>query len=122
MGHPFYPDDYYTDQDIYFRISEIIREKVFLHTTEEIPHSTYVEIEEIEDEDQLLKIQAYVYTETDSQRYIVIGRAGSLVTKIGSEARIELEKIFGKKVFLSLRVKTMEKWRKNDKIIKNILQ
>lgn len=122
IGHPFYPDDYYTDQDIYFRISEIVREKVFLHTTEEIPHSTYVEIEEIEDEDQLLKIQAYVYTETDSQRYIVIGRAGSLVTKIGSEARIELEKIFGKKVFLSLRVKTMEKWRKNDKIIKNILQ
>lgn len=121
-GHPFYPEDYYTDQDIYFRISEIVREKVFLHTTEEIPHSTYVEIEEIEDEDQLLKIQAYVYTETDSQRYIVIGRAGSLVTKIGSEARIELEKIFGKKVFLSLRVKTMEKWRKNDKIIKNILQ
>lgn len=119
---PFYPDDYYTDQDIYFRISEIVREKVFLHTLEEVPHSTYVEIEEIDDQEELLKIQAYIYTETDSQKYIIIGKAGNLITKIWTEARIELENIFGKKVFLSLRVKTMEKWRKNDKIIKNILQ
>lgn len=122
IGHPFYPEDYYTDQDIYFRISEIVREKVFLHTLEEIPHSTYVEIEEIEEEENLLKIQAYVYTETDSQRYIVVWKNWSLITKIWTEARIELEKIFWKKVFLSLRVKTMEKWRKNDKIIKNILK
>lgn len=122
IWHPFYPEDYYTDQDIYFRISEIVREKVFLHTLEEIPHSTYVEIEEIEEEENLLKIQAYVYTETDSQRYIVVWKNWSLITKIGTEARIELENIFWKKVFLSLRVKTMEKWRKNDKIIKNILK
>ena len=81
----------------------------------------YVEIEEIEEEDALLKIQAYVYTETDSQKYIIVWKAGSLITKIGTEARIELENIFGKKFFLSLRVKTMDKWRKNDKIIKKIL-
>ena len=81
-GHPFYPDDYYTDQDIYFRISEIVREKVFLHTTEEVPHSTYVEIEEIDDQEALFKIQAYIYTETDSQKYIIIGKSGSLITKI----------------------------------------
>lgn len=122
ISHPFYPEDYYTDQDIYFRISEIIREKVFLNTLQEIPHSIYVEIEEIEEEENLLKIQAYIYTETDSQRYIVVWKNGSLITKIGTESRIELEKIFWKKVFLSLRVKTMEKWRKNDKIIKNILK
>ena len=120
-GFPYYPEDYYTDQDIYFRISEIVREKVFLNTKEEIPHSTYVEIEEIDDGEELLKIQAYVYTETDSQRYIIIWKAWDLITKIWKEARIELERIFEKKVFLSLRVKTMEKWRKNDKIIKNIL-
>lgn len=120
--HPYYPEDYYTDQDIYFRISEIVREKVFLNTTEEIPHSTYVEIEEIEEEEKLLKIQAYVYTETDSQRYIIVGKSGNLITKIGTEARLELEEIFWKKVFISLRVKTMEKWRRNDKIIKNILK
>lgn len=121
VGHPFYPDDYYTDQDIYFRISEVVREKVFLHTKEEVPHSTYVEIEEIEDEKDILKIQAYVYCETDSQRYILIWRAWDLITKIWKESRIDLERIFSKKVFLSLRVKTMEKWRKNDKIVKNIL-
>ncbi|MDP5039175.1 MAG: GTPase Era [Candidatus Gracilibacteria bacterium] len=122
IGHPYYPLDYYTDQDIYFRISEIVREKVFFHTKQEVPHSTYVEIEEIEDEEKILKIQAYVYTESDSQRYILIGKSGDLITKIGTESRIELEDIFGKKVFLSLRVKTMEKWRKNEKIVKNILK
>lgn len=121
-GHPFYPDDYYTDQDIYFRISEIVREKVFLHTKEEVPHSTYVEIEEIDDQKDILKIQAYVYCETDSQRYILIWKSWNLITIIWKESRLELEKIFEKKVFLSLRVKTMEKWRKNEKIVKNILK
>lgn len=121
-GHPFYPDDYYTDQDIYFRISEIVREKVFLHTKEEVPHSTYVEIEEIDDQKDILKIQAYVYCETDSQRYILIWKSWDLITTIWKESRLELEKIFEKKVFLSLRVKTMEKWRKNEKIVKNILK
>lgn len=119
--HPFYPEDYYTDQDIYFRISEVVREKVFLHTTEEVPHSIYVEIEEIDEQEALLKIQAYIYTETDSQRYIIVGKKWGLITVIGTEARVELEWIFWKKVFLSVRVKTMEKWRKNDRIVKNIL-
>jgi len=118
----FYPEDYYTDQNIYFRISEIIREKVFLNTKEEVPHSVYVEIQEIEDREDLLKIQSYIYTETDSQRYILIWKSGSLITKIWKEARLDLEWVFGKKVFLSLRVKTMPKWRKNDKIINNILK
>lgn len=121
IGHPFYPDDYYTDQDIYFRISEIVREKVFLHTSEEVPHSIYVEIEEIDDGEELLKIQAYIYSETESQKYIIVGKSGSLITKIGTEARIELEQIFWKKVFLSLRVKTMEKWRKNERVMKKLL-
>lgn len=117
----FYPEDYYTDQDMYFRISEIIREKVFLNTKEEVPHSIYVEIGEIQEDEKMLKIQAYIYTETDSQRYIIVWKNWSLITKIWTEARYELENIFEKKVFLSLRVKTMEKWRKNSKIIKNIL-
>jgi GTPase len=57
---------------MFFRISEIVREKIFLHTKEEIPHSVYVEVSEIEDKDDLLRIHAYIYTETDSQRYIII--------------------------------------------------
>lgn len=117
----FFPEDYYTKQDIYFRISEIIREKTFLHTKEEIPHSIYVWVEEIQDTDDLLKMVAYIYTETDSQKYIIIGKSGSLIQTIWKEARIELEQIFWKKVFLALRVKTKKNWRKDDKLIKEIL-
>lgn len=122
LWHPFYPEDYYTDQDIYFRISEIIREKIFLNTKEEVPHSVYVEVWEIEEEESIIKIQAYIYTETDSQRYIIVWKNWSLVTKIWTESRIDLEDILWKKIFLSLRVKTLEKWRKNEKIIKWILK
>ncbi|MFK7779747.1 MAG: GTPase Era [Candidatus Gracilibacteria bacterium] len=120
-GPMLFPDDFYTKQDIYFRISEIIREKAFIHTREELPHSVYIGVDEIEEEDDLLKIVAYIYTETDSQKYIVIGKKGSLIQTIGKEARIELEKVFGKKVFLALRVKVKKNWRKDDKLIKEIL-
>lgn len=118
----FYPEDFYTDQDMNFRISEIIREKVFLNTKQEVPHSIYIWIEEIDNQEELLKIQAYVYSETDSQRYIIIWKNWNLITKIWKESRLELEDIFNKKVFLSLRVKTLPKWRKDDKIINSILK
>ena len=121
MWPMFFPEEYYTKQDIYFRISEIIREKTFIHTKEEIPHSIYVWVEEIEDTEELLKMVAYIYTETDSQKYIIIWKAWSLIQTIWKEARIELEEIFWKKVFLALRVKTKKNWRKDDKLIKEIL-
>jgi len=121
ISHLWYPEEYYTDQDMYFRVSEIVREKVFLCTSEEIPHSVFVEIEEIEDKPEILRIQAYIYTETESQKYILIGKWGSLLTKIGTLARQDLEGIFGKNVFLSLRVKVAPKWRKSEKIVKKIL-
>lgn len=117
-----YPEEYYTASDVNFRISEVIREKVFLNTGDELPHSSYVEVEEYEDKWDLLRIVAYVFTETDSQRYIMIWKWGKLVSKIGKEARLELEKLYDKKVFLALRVKTAEKWRKNEKIIKKIFK
>jgi len=117
----FFPDDFYTKQDIYFRISEIIREKAFLHTKEELPHSVYIWVEEIEDNEDIMKIVAYIYTETDSQKYIVIWKAWSLIQKIWKEARIELEKVFWKKIFLALRVKVKKNWRKDDRLIKEIL-
>jgi len=116
-----FPEDYYTKQDIYFRIWEIIREKAFLHTKEELPHSIYIWVEELEENDELLKIVAYIYTESDSQKYIVIWKWWSLIQTIWKEARIELEKIFEKKVFLALRVKSKKNWRKDDKLVKQIL-
>lgn len=117
----FFPEEYYTKQDIYFRISEIIREKAFLHTKEELPHSLYIKVEEIEESDDLLKIVAYIYTETESQKYIVVWKWWTLISKIWKEARIELEQIFEKKVFLALRAKSHKNWRKNENLIKQIL-
>ena len=116
-----YWDDFYTKQSMNFRISEIIREKVFLHTKEEIPHSTYIWVDEIDDQQDILKLVAYIYAETDSQKYVLIWKAGSLITKMWKEARIELEKIFWKKVFLALRVKVKKNWRKDDRLVKEIL-
>ena len=119
---PFYPEDYYTHQKIEFRISEIVREKIFFYTKEELPHSIFVWVEEIEDKPKILRIIAYIYTETESQKYIVIGKWWALLSKIGKEARLNLEDIFWKKVFLSLRVKVAPKWRKNKAITKKIFE
>ncbi len=125
-GPLLFPDDMYTKQDIFFRISEIIREKVFLNTKEELPHSIYVWVEEIVEEKtksqkDLLKIVAYIYTDSSSQKYIVVWKWWVLINKIWKQARIDLEKIFDKKVFLALRVKVMKNWRKNENLVKNIL-
>ncbi len=121
-GPLFFPEEYYTKQDIYFRISEIIREKTFLHTKEELPHSIFIWVEEIEEKDDILKIVAYIYTESDSQKYIVIWKSWKLIWQIWKESRLELEDIFWKKVFLALRVKVKKNWRKDDKIVKQILK
>lgn len=116
-----FPEEYYTKQDIYFRISEIIREKAFLHTKEELPHSIYIKVEEIEETDELLKIVAYIYTDTESQKYIIVWKWWTMISQIWKEARIELEQIFEKKVFLALRAKSHKNWRKNEHLVKQIL-
>lgn len=116
-----YPEEYYTKQDVNFRISEIIREKVFLHTKEELPHSAFIWVDEIDDQEDILRLVAYVYVESDSQKYIVIGKGGTLITKIGTEARLDLEKVFEKKVFLALRVKVKKNWRKDEGFVKKLL-
>lgn len=123
MGPLLFPEDYYTKQDIYFRISEIIREKLFHELKEELPHSVFVAVEEIEDDEKWMKrISAYVYTETDSQKYIVIWKWGTLITKAGTAARKELEEIFDQKVFLSLRAKVKKNWRKDEGFVRKMLK
>lgn len=116
-----FSEDYYTKQNIYFRISEIIREKLFHELKEELPHSVFVSVEEIEDTDKIKKIVSYVYTETDSQKYIVIGKNGALITKVGTAARKELEQVFDTKVFLSLRAKVRKNWRKDEHFVRKML-
>ena len=121
LEYPLYPDEFYTTQDLSFRISEIVREKVFLSTSEELPHSIYVSVEEVEETEKMYRIIAYIIAETESQKYILIGKQGSLLTKIGKEARIDLERILDKKVFLALRIKVQKNWRKDEKLVKDIL-
>lgn len=118
---PFlYDEDYYTDQTLDFRITEAIREAMFWELWEEIPYASYVEISHRENGETLLEAHAYIYTETESQKRIVIGKNADKITKIGKSARTLLEHIFGKKVFLSLRVKVDKNWRKNPKTLDKI--
>jgi len=122
-----FPENIYTKQDMFFRISEIIREKVFLNTKEEIPHSIFINVEEIEEKEtkdwkELLSIVAYINAESDSQKYILIWKWWTLISKMWKEARVEIEQVFWKKTFLALRVKVNKNWRKNEKIVKNIFK
>ena len=114
-------DNVYTNQNLRFRISEIIREKIFSYTKQELPHSTFVQVEEIKEEQKMYRIVAYIYTETESQKYIVIGKWWKLLTKIWKDARIELEKMLDKKVFLAVRVKVKKGWKKDEQFIKKML-
>jgi GTP-binding protein Era len=120
-GVPYYDEDYYTDQDPYTRISEIIREKAFRNLSQEIPHDLYVSVEEIDEQGDLMRILSYLIVEKDSQKRIVIGKGAEKIQEIATLARVELEQIFGRKVFLSLRVKVDPKWKNNNKIVSHLL-
>lgn len=118
-GVPLYPEDVVTEETMRDVAQEIIREKILLNTKEEIPHSVAVLIEKYEETDKIDRIYASIYCETQSQKGILIGKGGSLLKKIGTEARLELENIVGKKVYLELNVKVEKDWRKNNKALKN---
>ena len=113
-GEPFYPEDYMTDYNERFLASEIIREKVFEFYGEEIPYSTTVEIEEFKEREAGKDfIKAIIFVERDSQKGIIIGENGKAIKRVGVIAREEIEKQIGRKVYLELWVKVMEKWRKD---------
>ena len=115
-GEPFYPEDYMTDYNERFLASEIIREKVFEFYGEEIPYSTTVEIEEFKEREAGKDfIKAIIFVERDSQKGIIIGENGKAIKRVGVIAREEIEKQIGRKVYLELWVKVMEKWRKDKK-------
>jgi GTP-binding protein Era len=118
-GDPFYPEDYITDYNERFLAAEVIREKVFEYYGEEIPYSTTIEIEEFKEREKGKNfIRAIIYVERDSQKGIIIGENGKAIKRVGVLAREEIEKQLGRKVYLELWVKVMEKWRKD----KNKLQ
>lgn len=117
-GDLLYPEDVVTEETMRDVTEEIIREKILLNTSDEIPHSVAVKIESYVENDDIDRIYATIYCETKSQKGILIGKGGSLLKKIGTEARIDLEKITEKKVFLGLEVKVEKDWRKKQNSLK----
>lgn len=111
--HPaYFPKDDLTNRSERFFAAEIIREKIFTNYSQEIPYSTEVGIEDFKDEEKLLRIRATLFVERDSQKGILIGKSGSALKKVGTEARGDMERFFGKKVFLETHVKVATDWRK----------
>ncbi|MFM8431934.1 MAG: GTPase Era [Bacteroidota bacterium] len=115
---PFFPKEEISDASLRFFASEFIREKIFLHYQEEIPYSTTVEIESFKEDGKLIRIGAVIYVERDSQKGIIIGKKGTSIKRIGTEARKDLESFLGRKVFLELFVKVEKDWRKSESKLK----
>ena len=116
-GDARYPTEDYTTQPERFFAAELVREKVLIHTSEELPYTTAVNVERFEEQEGLISIFATIYVERPSQKPIVIGKQGSMIKRIGTEARMELEKILGAKVFLDLHVAVHEGWREDERFL-----
>lgn len=110
---PFYDKEELSDRPERFFASEIVREKIFVQYKKEIPYSTEVRIEDFEETENLIRMRAVIFVERDSQKGIIIGDKGKALKRVGTQARIEMEKFFGKKVFLETFVKVEDNWRKN---------
>jgi GTP-binding protein Era len=142
-GEPFYPDDFYTDQDVRFRIAEIIREKAIARLREELPHSIYVDVADMEFRDNLagdtgdtapagenrglapsqrrLWVRAFIAVERESQKGMVVGKGGQKIKAIRQAAQKDLDRIFEWKIELDLRVKTARDWRHNNTLLQRLI-
>ena len=123
VSPPLYPEDQITDLPLKFYIAEIIREKVFLNTRQEVPYSVAVEVESIKEGEKnknLLIIDAVIYVERENHKGIIIGKQGQMLKKIGMQAREELEFLLGKKVHLNLYVKVKERWKEDLPLLREL--
>ena len=118
-GEPFFPKDELTDLPSRFFVNEIIREKILKYYDKEVPYSVEVEVEEFKEDDKRINIMAVIYVERSSQKGIIIGSQGEALKKVGTQARLDIEAFFGKKVFLNLYVKVLKDWRNKDSELKN---
>ena len=115
---PYFPKDQLTDKYERFFASEIIREKILINYKKEIPYSVEIEIENFKDEKDIIKIRALIHVTRDSQKGIIIGHKGSMLKRVGTEARHDMEDFFRKKVFLELYVKVTKDWRDKPLVLK----
>ena len=119
-GPRYYPEGIITDRPEKFIMAEIIREKVLQLTSQEVPHSVTVEVEEVQERpNSLVAVRAVVYTERDSQKGILIGKNGGMLKEIGKRAREEMEALFGSRIFLELWVKVKADWRNNERHLRD---
>ncbi|HTV57523.1 MAG TPA: GTPase Era [Verrucomicrobiae bacterium] len=119
-GEPYFPPDQFTDQPERFLAAEIVREKALHATREELPHAICVLIDSFEEGQGIVRIRATFYVERENQKGILIGKGGSNLKKIGTQARLELESILGGKVFLETFVKVQPHWRQNPAVIRQL--
>ena len=119
-GPKYFPEDELTDQPERFVAAEIIREKIFHMTDEEIPYSTAVVVEEMKSKGNVIYTRADIYVEKDSQKGIIIGAKGRMLKKIGQAARIDIERLLGSQVFLELWVKVKKDWREKPGTLKEM--
>jgi len=117
---PYFPLDQFTDQPERFLAAEVIREKAIHSTRDEVPHAVAVLVDKFEQTSKILRIAATIYVERDGQKGILIGEGGAAIKKIGTEARKELEKILGSKIFLELFVKVQTNWRQNSTMVRQL--
>ena len=113
VSPPYYPKDALTDKPERFFVNETIREKILLNYDKEIPYAVEVETEEFKEDDQIIRIKAVINVERDTQKGIIIGHKGSALKKVGVQAREDLEKFFGKQIYLEIFVKVVKDWRSN---------
>ena len=116
---PYYDKEQFTDKSERFFVNEAIREKILLNYDKEIPYSVEVVTELFKEKEGIIFIDSIIYVERDTQKGILIGHKGDAIKKVGTEARLDLEKFFGKKIYLNLFVKVKKDWRKNERDLKN---
>ncbi len=120
-GVPYFPEDMVTDQPLGFRLAEIVREKLFDLTKEEIPYSTAVVVEDLATRDDgLMEVGATIFVEKESQKGIVIGKKGGMLLKVGTAARHEMENQLGRKVYLDLWVKVKKGWTDREGLLRQM--
>ena len=116
----YFPGNETTTAELDFRLSEIVREKIFIHTNEEVPHSISCKLIGFEENDKIVKVFVDIIVDRDSLRKIIVGHNGNMIKTIGYESRIEMESLLNKKVYLELYCKTIKKWREKEKYIKDL--